>query len=234
MQGQELHAPRAFSREQHWRTCALLIATCLLSFARAAKAKALRGAWQPTFNPSTLAEYSATMNERAAKLLTRLSTAEGEGKEVNIWRLFGDMTFDVVGSTAFGYAPPLARIICKQQCHRSPAAVPLFAVAGPDVWKRNPLTGSNSTPRIPNPRSQTQTPPRASWPHVQLSSAMVTAWDGFLPPTPTPPQSRPPSLYLTLLCVRINRGDRAGRCASYDRHDDADSRSGGEAAGTWA
>mmetsp|Transcript_30640 Transcript_30640/g.86665 ORF Transcript_30640/g.86665 Transcript_30640/m.86665 type:complete len:403 (-) Transcript_30640:455-1663(-) len=69
---------------------------------RSTQAKSLRGAWQPTFNPSTLAEYSGVMNDRATKLLGRLSEAEVEEKEVNIWRMFGDMTFDVVGSTAFG------------------------------------------------------------------------------------------------------------------------------------
>jgi len=40
------------------------------------------------------------MNNGAEKLLVRLANAEG--KEVNIWRIFGDMTFDVVGSAAFG------------------------------------------------------------------------------------------------------------------------------------
>jgi len=73
-----------------------------LVFAGMSQARQLRAAWQPVFHSTSLAEYAAPMREGAKRLMSRLESAEKEGKEVNIWRLLGDMTMDVVGTTAFG------------------------------------------------------------------------------------------------------------------------------------
>ena len=65
-------------------------------------AKTIRSAWQPVFHSGHLSSYAAPMQEGAQRLLKRLRRAEEEGAEVNVWRLLGDMTMDVVGTTAFG------------------------------------------------------------------------------------------------------------------------------------
>jgi hypothetical protein len=57
------------------------------------------------------------MREGAKRLMSRLESAEKEGKEVNIWRLLGDMTMDVVGTTAFGWVLPnreMARLLVDE------------------------------------------------------------------------------------------------------------------------
>lgn len=95
----------------YWRVSSMLptssddVTRHVPDICRAEKAKGLRGAWQPTFNPSAIAEYTGTMNKAISKLLARLQKAEIERSEVNIWRLFGDLTFDVVGTCAFGWVP---------------------------------------------------------------------------------------------------------------------------------
>ena len=48
-----------------------------------------------------LASFSPLMKETALELADKLSKVP-EGKPVDIWRCFGDMTLDVVGSTVFG------------------------------------------------------------------------------------------------------------------------------------
>lgn len=42
------------------------------------------------------------MNERAGVLLEVLSADAAAEKTIDIWRRFGDMTMEVVGTTAFG------------------------------------------------------------------------------------------------------------------------------------
>lgn len=54
------------------------------------------------FHSSNLSGFVPTMKEGAARLMARLHRAQREGKEVDMKRLLGDMTMDVVGSTAFG------------------------------------------------------------------------------------------------------------------------------------
>jgi cytochrome P450 len=66
------------------------------------EARQMRAAWQPVFHSASLAQYAAPMRDGAERLMARLAQAEKEQKEVNIWRLLGDMTMDVVGTTAFG------------------------------------------------------------------------------------------------------------------------------------
>eukprot|EP00873_Tetraselmis_striata_P046538 jgi/Tetstr1/466802/TSEL_011272.t1 len=73
-----------------------------LAFMGKDRAKSVRAAWQPVFHSASLAEYSGPMREGAERLMARLAEAEKEQTEVNIWRLLGDMTMDVVGTTAFG------------------------------------------------------------------------------------------------------------------------------------
>jgi hypothetical protein len=43
------------------------------------------------------------MRDGADRLARRLEKAAEEGVEVNMWRLLGDLTMDVVGTTAFGW-----------------------------------------------------------------------------------------------------------------------------------
>mmetsp|Transcript_11953 Transcript_11953/g.30216 ORF Transcript_11953/g.30216 Transcript_11953/m.30216 type:complete len:521 (+) Transcript_11953:2-1564(+) len=73
-----------------------------LAFMGKDRAKSVRAAWQPVFHSASLAEYAAPMRKGAERLMARLAEAEKEQTEVNIWRLLGDMTMDVVGTTAFG------------------------------------------------------------------------------------------------------------------------------------
>merc|ERR1712078_374275 len=52
-------------------------------------------------NVETLSSFCPLMKETATELAERL--AEGkEGEAIDIWRAFGDLTLDVVGSTVFG------------------------------------------------------------------------------------------------------------------------------------
>ncbi|CAL5219444.1 g1276 [Coccomyxa viridis] len=66
-------------------------------FHRSAKAS-----WLPVFNSASLEISSKEMNVGADRLAAILSRAANEGRELNIWRQFGHMTMDVVGSAAFG------------------------------------------------------------------------------------------------------------------------------------
>ena len=42
------------------------------------------------------------MNEAASTLCQRLGSTVEAGEMVDIWRLLGDMTIDVIGAAAFG------------------------------------------------------------------------------------------------------------------------------------
>mmetsp|Transcript_28518 Transcript_28518/g.73237 ORF Transcript_28518/g.73237 Transcript_28518/m.73237 type:complete len:527 (+) Transcript_28518:1112-2692(+) len=74
----------------------------MLIFLGAEEARKIRSMWQPMFHSSNLSGFVPTMKEGAARLMARLHRAQREGKEVDMKRLLGDMTMDVVGSTAFG------------------------------------------------------------------------------------------------------------------------------------
>ena len=52
--------------------------------------------------PCSLRAYAEQINCAADRLCSVLSVAEKDGAEVEMWRLYGAMTMDVVGSAAFG------------------------------------------------------------------------------------------------------------------------------------
>ena len=72
---------------------------CSKDFHRSAK-----NSWLPVFNSASLEISSKEMNVGADRLAAILGRAAQEGRELNIWRQFGHMTMDVVGSAAFGLA----------------------------------------------------------------------------------------------------------------------------------
>ncbi|EIE20794.1 cytochrome P450 [Coccomyxa subellipsoidea C-169] len=64
--------------------------------------RSLRNAWQPAFFSESLNGYANLMNSGADRLIKRLGKAAAKGQEVNIWRMLGDLTMDVVGTASFG------------------------------------------------------------------------------------------------------------------------------------
>ncbi len=54
------------------------------------------------FQGSSLRNYTSIMNASAERLVNVLAAKAKSGEEVEIWRLFGCLTMEVVGSTAFG------------------------------------------------------------------------------------------------------------------------------------
>ena len=54
------------------------------------------------------------MNDEAVKLARRLSTAAAAGGVVDIWALLRDMTLNVIGLAAFGYADSCCRLLLVQ------------------------------------------------------------------------------------------------------------------------
>lgn len=80
------------------------VCTCSAAFHRAAK-----NSWLPVFNSASLEISSKEMNVGADRLASILSKAAQENRELNIWRQFGHMTMDVVGSAAFGCASTALR-----------------------------------------------------------------------------------------------------------------------------
>ena len=53
------------------------------------------------------------INRSAEHLCTNLAGYARQGKETNVWRDFGRMTMDVVGSVAFGWAPDSGLTVCS-------------------------------------------------------------------------------------------------------------------------
>ena len=51
------------------------------------------------------------MNDEAVKLAQRLSTAAAAGGVVDVWALLRDMTLNVIGLAAFGYADSCCRLL---------------------------------------------------------------------------------------------------------------------------
>ncbi|BDA42318.1 Cytochrome P450 3A24 [Coccomyxa sp. Obi] len=64
--------------------------------------RSLRNAWQPAFFSESLNGYANLMNGGADRLIKRLGKAAAKKQEVNIWRMLGDLTMDVVGTASFG------------------------------------------------------------------------------------------------------------------------------------
>lgn len=64
--------------------------------------QALKQAWQSMFTSQSLKGYTQLMNDAAERLVDAVVAKSHAGEEVEIWRLFGNLTMEVVGSTAFG------------------------------------------------------------------------------------------------------------------------------------
>ena len=54
------------------------------------------------FVPSSMEAVTPLMTQGADKLCDNLSILAAKGKAVDIWRQFGQMVIDVVGTAAFG------------------------------------------------------------------------------------------------------------------------------------
>ena len=52
----------------------------------------------------SLESYSALMNEATDVLLSKLATAAKENRVIDLYKFIGNMTLQVVGTTAFGCA----------------------------------------------------------------------------------------------------------------------------------
>ena len=89
----------SLSRHSRGGPHSVLCTACSKDFHRSAK-----NSWLPVFNSASLEISSKEMNVGADRLAAILSRAAQEGRELNIWRQFGHMTMDVVGSAAFGSA----------------------------------------------------------------------------------------------------------------------------------
>merc|ERR1719379_2837753 len=63
--------------------------------------KGIRSTANSIFNVHTLSSFCPLMKETADELVDRLAELK-EGETIDIWRAFGDMTLDVIGSTVFG------------------------------------------------------------------------------------------------------------------------------------
>eukprot|EP00884_Botryococcus_braunii_P016298 jgi/Botrbrau1/3351/Bobra.0048s0045.1 len=64
--------------------------------------RSLKNAWLPFFYSGSLDGYAAEMVACADVLVGRVAQAAAEKRTINIWRMMGDMTMDVVGTCAFG------------------------------------------------------------------------------------------------------------------------------------
>ncbi len=56
------------------------------------------------FHSENLSAYAGTINKAVDELITNLSAVAKSGKEVNIFTQLGQMTMQVTGAAAFGYA----------------------------------------------------------------------------------------------------------------------------------
>lgn len=74
--------PLVAGRGEHWRS--------------------VRAAWQPAFYSGSLQKYTALMNDKANRLCACLEEHAKRGDAAEVWRLFGAMTMEIVGTTAFG------------------------------------------------------------------------------------------------------------------------------------
>lgn len=85
-----------------------------LPFSSRAYHRSIRNAWQPAFFSESLNGYANLMNSGADRLIKRLGKAAAKGQEVNIWRMLGDLTMDVVGTASFG-----CELLLRQKCWMS-------------------------------------------------------------------------------------------------------------------
>ena len=73
--------------------------------------QSLKQAWQAMFQSSSLRGYIGLMNASSERLVDVLAGKAKAGEPVEIWRLFGCLTMEIVCSTAFGCAswlPPFS------------------------------------------------------------------------------------------------------------------------------
>lgn len=69
--------------------------SCLITSVTFQRCQILRGV-------CSLRAYAGQINDAAARLCGELAVAASEGKEVEMWRIYGAMTMEVVGGAAFG------------------------------------------------------------------------------------------------------------------------------------
>ena len=58
------------------------------------------------FHTHNLSAYAYTINRSVEQLIANLKLAASSGTEVNIMQQLGQMTLQVTGAAAFGYAQP--------------------------------------------------------------------------------------------------------------------------------
>ena len=78
----------------------------------------------------SLRAYAALMNEASAALIVRLGAAAAAGAPIDIHAALGDMTMQVVGSTAFGRAPRLL-LACRGGAALKPVQRSLLCALSP-------------------------------------------------------------------------------------------------------
>ncbi len=61
----------------------------------------MRQAWQGVFRPASLQGYSKLMNSSAARMCSTLAGAAKAGSVVEIYRLFGALTMEIIGATGY-------------------------------------------------------------------------------------------------------------------------------------
>eukprot|EP00164_Ancoracysta_twista_P000759 GFYU01000998.1.p1 GENE.GFYU01000998.1~~GFYU01000998.1.p1 ORF type:complete len:571 (-),score=144.86 GFYU01000998.1:61-1686(-) len=71
-------------------------------FARDEKWKKIRRTCAPIFSTKNLRTFGPVMNDAATTLAERLDAASKSKEVINIWRYWGGMTLEVIGSTSFG------------------------------------------------------------------------------------------------------------------------------------
>lgn len=64
--------------------------------------QALRQVWQTMFHPDSLKGYIGFINHSVDQFVDVLAPMAKSGEDVEIWRLLGRLTLDIVGSAAFG------------------------------------------------------------------------------------------------------------------------------------
>ena len=77
--------------------------------------RSVRNAWQPAMFTESLEGYSEVMNRACDRLIRRLGKAAAKRQELDMFRVLGNLTMDVVGTASFG---------CRQLPALSPAKGP--------------------------------------------------------------------------------------------------------------
>lgn len=68
--------------------------------------RSIRNAWQPSMFTESLEGYSEVMNRACDRLIRRLGRAAAKRQELDMFRVLGNLTMDVVGTTSFGCTRP--------------------------------------------------------------------------------------------------------------------------------